>query len=241
MRFLAVAIASLLNVPAWAGPPYISDDPQPTDYQHYEIYIFGNGMAARDGASSSYGLDFNYGAAPDLQLTAVLPVEYDDPVSGARAGGVGNVELAAKYRFLHQTDTGWDVAVFPRLFLPSASSNVGDRHFSFLLPLWFEKDWDKWSTFGGGGCVLNQGGDAQNFCLMGWAVTRQVLPNLQLGVEIVHQTADTKGGRAISGVGAGLRYDFSEHYHWLAYAGPGIENAAQTDRYSWYSSILFTF
>ena len=26
-----------------AGPPYLSDDPEPTDYQHYEIYAFGNG------------------------------------------------------------------------------------------------------------------------------------------------------------------------------------------------------
>ena len=76
---------------------------------------------------------------------------------------------------------------------------------------------------------------------MGWAVTRQLLPDLQLGVELVHQTADTKGGHATSGIGAGLRYDFSEHYHWLAYAGPEIQNAAATDRYSWYSSILFTF
>ena len=29
-----------------------------------------------------------------------------------------------------------DVAVFPRVFLPSASTNVGDQHASLLLPVW---------------------------------------------------------------------------------------------------------
>jgi hypothetical protein len=61
-------------------------------------------------------MDFNYGATS---------IDCDKP-SGERAStGFGNVELAAKYRFLHQSDAGWDVAVFPRLFLPSASERVG--------------------------------------------------------------------------------------------------------------------
>jgi acyl-CoA synthetase (AMP-forming)/AMP-acid ligase II len=28
-----------------------------------------------------------------------------------------------------------------------------------LLPVWAGKNWDKWSTFGGGGCVINRGGE----------------------------------------------------------------------------------
>ena len=77
--------------------------------------------------------------------------------------------------------------------------------------------------------------------MMGWALTRQVLPDLQLGAEIVHQTPSVKGGRQSTGIGAGFRYDLSEHYHLLGYAGPGIQNADQTDQVSWYTSLLFTF
>jgi hypothetical protein len=33
--------------PAFAGPPYISDDPEPTDYGHYEIYAFASGAVAK--------------------------------------------------------------------------------------------------------------------------------------------------------------------------------------------------
>ena len=110
---------------AFAGPPYVTDDPEPTEYGHFEIYLFGNGTITRDGMGGAAGVDFNYGALPDLQLTAVVPAGYDKPETGSGAVGLSNVELAAKYRFLHQEEFGWDVAIFPRLFLPSGSRRVG--------------------------------------------------------------------------------------------------------------------
>jgi hypothetical protein len=237
-RFLFVVAFGGL---AFAGPPFVTDDPQPTDYGHFEIYAFTQGSEARAGVATATGIDFNYGALPDLQLTAVLPIEVDIPAAGPNAAGIGNIELAAKYRFLHQDHFGWDVAVFPRVFLPSASAQVGERHASFLLPLWVQKDFGAWSTFGGGGCAINRGGNSQDYCLMGWALTRQILPNLTIGAEIVHQSADIKGGRAFTGTGAGLVYDLDEHLHLLAYAGPGLQNATETARTSWYTSVLFSF
>ncbi|HEX3652616.1 MAG TPA: transporter [Rhizomicrobium sp.] len=228
-------------LPGKAGPPYLSDDPEPTDYEHFEIYTFANGAVGANGSGGEAGIDFNYGATPDLQLTAVLPAGYAHPSGGTTAVDIGNIELAAKYRVLHQEEFGLDVAVFPRVFLPAGSAAVGERHASFLLPIWVEKDWGKLSSFGGGGCVLNRGGDSRNFCLAGWALTYQLLPNLQLGGEVFHQTADTVGGRASTIVGAGVKYDLSDHYHLLGYFGPTVKNAAETDRYTWYVSALFTF
>lgn len=240
-RAFAVLAFVLFGIGAQAGPPFASDDPQPTDEGHFEIYVFSQGSEARDGVATTSGIDFNYGAARDLQLTVVLPLEVRAPAGGPAVGGLGNVELAAKLKVLHQEDVGWDVAVFPRVFLPSGSALVGESHASLLLPVWLQKDFGDWSTFGGGGCVLNGGGDSQDYCLVGWALTRRIRPDLQLGVEIVHQGADTKGGRVFTGSGAGLIYDLSEHVHLLAYAGPGLQNAGATARTSWYTSVLFTF
>jgi opacity protein-like surface antigen len=239
MMYLAAAM--LLCGPALAGPPYVTDDPEPTDHKHFEIYAFTAGTATRDGTGGEAGIDFNYGGAPDLQLTAVLPLEYDSPAHSGTVAGIGNIELAAKYRFLHQDDFGWDVAVFPRVFLPSASRDIGDKHASFLLPVWVEKDFGKWSTFGGGGCALNNGDGAQDYCLAGWALTREIAPALHVGAEVYHQSADTRGGRSSTALGAGATYDLSENYHLMASFGPGIENADQTNRYSWYVATLFTF
>jgi hypothetical protein len=224
-----------------AGPPYMTDDPEPTDYQHFEIYTFNNGTITPGDTGGETGIDFNYGGAPNLQLTATVPLAYDLPDSGAAAAGLGNVELAAKYRFLTQQTFGLDVAVFPRVFLPSAASNVGEQHASFLLPIWAEKDWGPWSAFGGGGCELHQGGNSQNFCQLGLVVTRQVSSTLQAGLEIFHQSADTIGGQPTTSLGLGVRYDVNDHYHLLGYVGRGIQNADQTDRFNWYTSILFTF
>src|ERR1700710_413692 len=150
-RFGVVVSVAFAASPALAGPPYVTDDPQPTELGHYEIYAFAGGSAARDGSGGAGGIDFNYGAAQDLQLTAVLPLAWDSPRAGGRAAGLGNVELAAKYKFLHQDDVGVDVAFFPRVFLPAGSPALGERHVSLLLPLWIGRSWGTWSTFGGGG------------------------------------------------------------------------------------------
>ena len=173
--FLVVLLS--LAPPAVAGPPYVTDDPKPTEFGHFEIYAFANGTSTQDGSGGAAGIDFNYGAGPDLQLTVAVPVGYENPEEGSTSTGLGNVEIAAKYRFLHQDEFGWDVAVFPRLFLPGGSGSV----------------------------------------------------------------ADTVNGQASTGLGAGVTYDLNEHYHLLASAGPGIQNADETNRLSWYAALLFTF
>ncbi len=225
---------------ACAGPPYISDDPQPTDYQHFEIYTYTDGSSAPDGTSGNVGIDFNYGAAPDLQLTAVVPMGYESPAGAPTATGLSNIELAAKYRFLHQDDFGLDVAVFPRVILPSPSS-VGKHHAALLLPIWMEKDWGAWSTFGGGGCEIRHGARARDFCQVGWVLARRILPDLQIGAEVTYQTADVKGGVPTTSVGAGVIYDLSENYHLMAYIGPNLENPTESEQRSWYAAIQFTF
>jgi hypothetical protein len=203
--------AFCLARPALAGPPYVSDDPEPTDYKHFEIYTFNNGTVTRGDIGGATGIDFNYGAAPDLQLTATLPAAFDRPAASRTNFGLGNIELAAKYRFLHQDTFGLDVSVFPRVFLPTPSKSVGS------------------------------GRSSQNCCEAGGVVTYQLLPKLQLGVELFHQTADGNGTPATSSVGVGARYDINDNFHLLGYLRRGIENVDTTDRYSWYASVLFTF
>jgi hypothetical protein len=238
---IAFLLSTLLMRPTLAGPPYVSDDPEPTDYRHFEIYTFNNGTSTRNGTASAAGIDFNYGAAPDLQLTATLPAGFNRPTFGPTSVGLSNIELAAKYRFLHQDGFGLDVSIFPRVFLPSDSNTIGDNRAGLLLPIWVQKDWGGgWSAFGGGGCMIG-GLGSQDFCLAGGVLNYQLLPKLQVGAEFFHQTADRIGTPATSSLGIGVRYDLNDTYHLLGYVRRGIENANETDQYSWYASILFTF
>jgi hypothetical protein len=243
VRLWRLALVVLIGLvrPALAGPPYVSDDPEPTDFKHFEIYTFNNGTATRDGQSGEMGIDFNYGAAPNLQLTVTLPAGFESLSAGGTRFGLSNIELAAKYRFLRQDTFGWDVAIFPRVFLPSPSRDVGDANPSLLLPVWVQKDWSNgWSAFGGGGCTLNTD-SSKNSCMAGWVVTRKILPNLQLGFELFHQTADSSGTPASSSLGIGVTYDLNDTYHLLGYVRRGIQNANETDQVSWYGALLTTF
>ena len=191
-------------------------------------------IAGRHGGRDR--IDFNYGGAPDLQLTTVLPLAYDQ----TGRTGLGNVELAAKYRFAHQEEDGIDLSVFPRVFLPSISRGIGDQHAAFLLPLWAEKDFGKWGIYGGGGCEINRGDDGQNSCLGGMAVTREVAEGVRLGLEVFHQGADSKSGRVATALGGGLTWDLDDNHHLLAYWGPSPQNIDATGRSNAYVAMLFT-
>src|SRR5260370_2295668 len=116
-KMIAVAMV-LMARPALAGPPYVSDDPEPTDYKHFEIYTFSSGTATRGDIGGASGIDFNYGAAPDLQLTATLPFAFDSPAAGGSSLGPRHIALAAKYPFLHQDSFRLDASLFTRGFPP---------------------------------------------------------------------------------------------------------------------------
>ena len=239
--WFAFIMSLLLAQPAFAGPPYVSDDPEPTDYRHFEIYTFNTGTTTQSGTDGETGIDFNYGVAPDLQLTATLPLGFSFASSGAAQFSLSNIELAAKYRFLHQATFGWDVAVFPRIFLPSGSGMVGDRSASLLLPLWVQRDLGNgWTTFGGGGCQIFAATSRQDSCMAGWVVTRQVTSNLQLGAELFHQTA-SEAAPATTSLGVGAIYDVNKNFHLLGYLRAGVQNPQETDEIAWYTAVLFTF
>jgi hypothetical protein len=104
-----------------------------------------------------------------------------------------------------------------------------------------QKDWNGgWSAFGGGGCTITEC-RAVDFCQTGVVLTYQLLPKLQIGAEIFHQTSDSSGMPATTSAGIGWRFDLNDNYHLLGYVRRDIENADATDRYSWCASVLFTF
>lgn len=236
---LAMLLA-LFSVPALAGPPYLTDDPEPTDTGHYEIYFFSEGATAADGRDGSVGIDFNYGAAEDLQLSAVLPINWISPTGQGGSTGLGNVELGVKYKFSHQQDVGIDAAFYPTILLPAGSAAVGEQHAALLLPLWLQRTSGAWTVFGGGACELTHGGDSRNFCMFGTALTRDVGEKLQIGAEVFHQTADTRDGRASTFATFGASYDINDNFHLAASIGPGLQHRSETDRTVWYAALLWT-
>jgi hypothetical protein len=62
-----------------------------------------------------------------------------------------------------------------------------------------------------------------------------------VGGEVYYQGADTRGGKASTGLGAGVTYDLNAHLHLMGSMGSGLQNAAHANRYTWYAALLLTY
>jgi hypothetical protein len=237
--WIGAGLAAALGGAAWAGPPFVTDDPEPTDLGHWEIYNFVQFAGTPGVTAGQAGLDINYGGAKDLQLTAVVPLDY---ASGQKTA-LGDIELAAKYKVLHQAEGSWtpDVAFFPRVFTPTAPRQFGPQTTSVFLPVFAQKDLGKWSVFGGGGWEYNPGAGNRNFWLTGLTLTRELSEKLTVGAEVYHQTPATIDARAFTGVNLGVLYKLTEHWAFISAAGPGLQNARQGGQYDLYVALEATY
>jgi hypothetical protein len=240
--------AMMLATAAHAGPPFRTDDPEPVDYHHWEFYTFSTGTHVR-GDTSGVGpaFEFNYGIIPNGQLHVVAPTAFDSPTGGPTLFGYGDTEFGFKYRFIEEDEHGTQpqVGIFPLLELPTGSQSrgLGSGHASVFLPVWVQKSFGDWTTYGGGGYWINQDdrlGD-KNYWFCGWLLQRKVTDKLTLGGEIFHQTADTVDGVDSTGFNLGGVYDFDEHNHLLFSAGTGLQHASASNLYSWYLGWQVTY
>jgi len=211
---------------AIAGPPYATDDPEPTDLGHWEIYAFIAGTRADGSFDGATGLDLNYGPVANVQLTATLPIDFTQ--DGGTHAGAGDVELGVKYRFLNDEAAGFSVAIFPRVTLPTASRRFGTGRVRLLLPVWAQKDFGPWSLFGGGGYTINPGAGNRDFWQSGLALTRNITPRLSLGAEITHQSPDAVGARSTTALGIGGIFHVAGPYSLLFSGGPVFEHHGGT-------------
>jgi hypothetical protein len=100
---MSAAALALAGTSALAGPPYDTDDPGTTDLGHWEIYGFAAGTGSDGSFDGTAGLDLSYGVAPDVQLTATLPIDFARN-EGRTHAGVGDVEIGMKYRLFRRED-----------------------------------------------------------------------------------------------------------------------------------------
>ena len=215
-----LAAALLSSSPAWAGPPFLTDDPEPTDVGHWEIYAPLADTSGRGGAfDGGIGAELNYGAAPNLQLTLGLPLSYTHGVSGWRLGR-GDLEASAKYRFYHSEAAALSIAAFPGVTIPTAGRGLGAGKVTAFLPVWVQKDIRGWSVFGGGGYAINPGSGNRDYWMGGVAVTRTFSKRFLLGLEADRQGADTVGGHGSTSLGIGFIRNLRAPFRVLASAGP---------------------
>lgn len=248
LKFSACAIAALSLLAtsrlALAGPPFLTDDPEPVDYQHHEFYVGSQQTKTADGRVGTLPhFEYNYGAAPNVQLHVIVPFAFNSPADGSRQSGLGDVELGVKYRFLQETESRPMVGIFPIVVTHTgdADKGLGNGATQVFLPLWLQKKLGDWQSYGGGGYWINHATDTKNHWFFGWQLQKEISEHVTLGGEIFHSTEQVPGQGSSTGFNLGGSYNFDEHNHLLFSAGKGLTNAEATNKFSSYLAYQWTW
>jgi hypothetical protein len=227
-----------------AGPPFQTDDPEPVDYGHYEAYFFASADRTSPGTGTlGPAVEVNWGAVPNVQLHLIVPVAGSFAPGGPVTFGLGDIETGVKYRFVQETAHRPQVGVFPFLELPSgdARRGLGNGQVWARLPVWIQKSSGPWTTYGGGGAVINNAPGFRNYPFGGWLLQRTISQKLTLGVEVfAHggEGPDSPSPRGSTMVDLGGFYNFNPGFSLLFAAGQAV--AGQSETYA-YLSLYWTW
>ena len=225
---------------AFAGPPFVTDDPEPVEYRHWEIYLASQNAKDKGGWSGTAPhFEVNYGALPNLQLHLIAPLAYVKPNDGSSHYGFGDMELGAKYRFIQETDWRPQVGTFTMLEVPTGSSSngLGSGHVRAFLPIWFQKSLGPWQSYGGGGYWINPGSGNKDYWFFGWQVQRDLSQAITLGGELFYNTPTASGEGNRLGFNVGTIVNFTESHHLLFSTGRDIHGQ---NRFSMYIAYQLT-
>lgn len=140
-----------------AGPPFVTDGPEPVGYRHWELYLASQHVKTADRWSGTAPhVEVNYGAVPNPQLHLIAPLAYDAPPGEVHHYGYGDTELGCKVRVIQETEWLPQVGIFPLLEVPTGQADLGlgSGHVNAFLPVWLQKSWGaqgrEWTAYGGG-------------------------------------------------------------------------------------------
>lgn len=246
LRGCCLGLLMMAAATAFAGPPFQTDDPDPVAFRHFEMYAFELSDSTTTGGTAlevpSY--EVNYGVVPNVQLHLVVPfVTSIPPDNGPVYHGFGDTELGVKLRFAKESKYLPEVGIFPFVEFPSgnADKGLGVGKTWYRMPLWIQKSWGPWTSYGGGGAAVVDEPGYKNYPFAGWLVQRQISKKLMLGVELFGHGAmgDAVGStRYATMADLGGSYEFKDGFDLLFAAGRTI--AGQPETYT-YASLYWTW
>jgi len=228
----------IVHCSLFAGPPFNTDDPEPVNFRHWECYFATSNIFTHGFSTGNLPLlDLNYGILPDVQLTCVIPANYDyshgseDINQKSFDYGYAYTEICIKYRFIKEDENTPQVAVFPTIDIPTVNNDeFSNGKAQVYLPIWLQKSWGKFTTFGGGGYWLNPGKGNKNWLYAGWEAQYDISKTFTLGGEIIYESANTTSSTSLVGISpggffginAGGFINFSDKFHFIYTAGHSL-------------------
>jgi Putative MetA-pathway of phenol degradation len=225
IQFSLSVLLLIATTPLFAGPPYLTDDPDPVDTGHSEAII--NSQLDYNHHTFNFNapaLDLNYGAISNVHLHLGAGMITSAPQHGASETGFGDLELGAKWRLLRETNWLPEIAIYPAVELPTgdASRGLGNGRVWFRLPLWLGKNFGEWSTYGGGGAVVNTAFGQRDYAYGGWQFQRSLGKRFTLGGEIFAQGRPDADNRSFVALNFGGTVLLNEHVSLIGSVGHTI-------------------
>jgi Putative MetA-pathway of phenol degradation len=231
---LVLACTAIASI-CLGGPPFVTDDPEPVPFKHYELYFGGSYARFHEGeAAAAPFVEFNYGILPEMQFHVFAPAAWVRAPGEGGHYGFGDTELGLKYRFVKETDRLPQVATFPLVELSTGNHHegLGNGQNQYFLPLWAQKTFgEKWTVYGGGGWWYNPAPDARNYWRFGGVLQREFSEHLSLGGEVYHETPAARDAEGHTAFNVGGFYNFTEHHHLLFSFGRDIDGPNRFQMY----------
>lgn len=224
VRAIAMVVLGVAYTAAVAGPPFLTDDPEPVDLHHVEINAIAQQTHVVTGRAGSASGELNVGCAAETQCHVAVPVAFNHPDVGPSRAGVGDAEFGVKYRFLNMPDDGWSAAVYPTLVLPTGDANRGlsNGRAQLSLPLWVQRSSGPWSWDAGIARLINRAPGARDSWFNGLLARRSFGERLSLGAELFHRTSTMVGEPSSTGFNLGAIVSLSVDQNFLISAGRGL-------------------
>jgi hypothetical protein len=208
-----------------AGPPFRTDDPEPVGYHRAEIYLGSQMESASDGLSGTAPhVEINFGALHETQVHLIVPLIINFPAAGRATYGPGDIEVGMKYRFLKETSSAPQIGIFPLVELPTgnAGKNLGAGVMQLVVPLWLQKSWGDWTTYGGGGYAVNGTPDRAGSWVLGWEAEHDFSEFFTLGAELFNTLVPSESRENETVFNIGAMVNFSKSRHLLLSAGKNV-------------------
>ena len=110
---------------AQAGPPFVTDDPEPVAPGGWEINVpFILERTAGKTEMDAPLFDVNYGL-PDVQLKLEFPIEIAHDDGNGTVTGAGDLLLGVKWRFFNNEQSQLQLGIYPQLLLPTGDQARG--------------------------------------------------------------------------------------------------------------------
>jgi hypothetical protein len=233
MLLCIILLLYVQNSHANPGPPFNTDDPQPVDFKHWEYYISSINTFQPDAWSgTSPHFEVNYGLFPNLQVHLLLPMNYSYINNRDANFGYSSTEFGVKYCFIKETDNSPQIGTFPIIEIPTIKNSAfSDGNAQFFIPLWIQKSWNKFTTYGGIGYWIRPGINNKDSIFSGWELQYDFSDKLTLGGEIYYHSAEAANQKSVTAFNLGGSINFSSKTHFIFSVGHSILNESFTTTY----------